>query len=141
VPKEMYEVPIGKAVVMQKGKDVTVAANSYMVYAAMEAAEKLGSDGIEAEVLDMRTVKPLDKELLTTSVRKTGRIVIADGGWKTCGVAAEISSLVFEEVFDYLRAPVARVTVPDIPAPASTVLEKIYYPDSGKIVQAVKRTL
>ena len=141
VPKETYEVPIGKAVVMRKGKDVTVAATSYMVYAAMEAAEQLDRDGIDVEVLDMRTVKPLDKELLANSVRKTGRIVVADGGWKTCGVAAEISSLVFEEAFSYLKAPVARVTVPDIPAPASSVLEKIYYPDSVKIVQAVKRTL
>jgi len=141
VPEEIYEVPIGKGSVLREGKDVTIAANSYMVYVAMEAAEMLGNDGIEVEVLDMRTIKPLDKELLTTSVRKTGRIIVADGGWKTCGVAAEISSLVFEEAFDYLKAPVARVTVPDIPAPASSVLEKIYYPDSQKIVQAVKRTL
>ena len=141
VPEELYEVPIGKAAVVREGKDVTVAANSYMVYAAMEAAEQLTRDGIEAEVLDMRTVKPLDQELLVTSAKKTGRIVVADGGWKTCGVAAEISSLVFEEAFGYLKAPVARVTVPDIPAPASLVLERIYYPDSGKIVQAVKRTL
>jgi len=141
VPEELYEVPIGKAAVVREGKDVTVAANSYMVYAAMEAAEQLTKDGIEAEVLDMRTVKPLDKELLVTSAKKTGRIVVADGGWKTCGFAAEISSVVFEEAFGYLKAPVARVTVPDIPAPASLVLERIYYPDSGKIVQAVKRTL
>jgi len=96
--------------------------------------------GIKAEVLDMRTVKSLDKETLVTSARKTGRVVVVDGGWKTCGVAAEISSLVSEEAFGDLKAPVARVTVPDIPAPASSVLERIYYPDSEKIVQAVKRT-
>ena len=141
VPEEPYEVPIGKAAVVREGKDVTVAANSYMVYAAMEAAEQLTRDGIDAEVLDMRTVKPLDKELLVTSAQKTGRIVVADGGWKTCGVAAEISSLVFEEAFDYLKAPVARVTVPDVPAPASSVLERIYYPDSGDIVEAVRKVL
>lgn len=141
VPEETYEVPIGKAAVMREGKDVTIAANSYMVHAAMGAAEQLRKDGIEAEVLDMRTIKPIDKGLLAASARKTGRVVVADGGWKTCGVAAEISSIVSEEAFGCLKAPVVRVTVPDIPAPASSVLEKIYYPDSGKIVQAVKRTL
>ena len=141
VPEEPYEVPIGTAAVMREGKDVTVAANSYMVYTAMEAAEQLSKDGIEAEVLDMRSIKPLDKELLVTSAKKTGRIVVADGGWKTCGVAAEISSLVFEEAFGYLKAPVVRVTVPDVPAPASSVLERIYYPDSGDIVEAVRKVL
>jgi pyruvate dehydrogenase E1 component beta subunit len=141
VPEEIYEVPIGQAAVVRVGKDVTVAANSYMVHTAVEAAEQLTRDEIEAEVVDMRTIKPLDHEVLVTSVRKTGRIVIADGGWKTCGVAAEISSIVSEEAFGCLKAPVARVTVPDVPAPASSVLEKIYYPDSEKIVQAVMRTL
>jgi pyruvate/2-oxoglutarate/acetoin dehydrogenase E1 component len=141
VPEETYEVPIGKAAVMREGKDVTIAANSYMVHAAMGAAEQLRKDGIEAEVLDMRTIKPMDKGLLAASAGKTGRVVVADGGWKTCGVAAEISSIVSEEAFGYLKAPVVRVAVPDVPAPASSVLEKIYYPDSGKIVQAVKRTL
>jgi pyruvate/2-oxoglutarate/acetoin dehydrogenase E1 component len=141
VPEEIYEVPIGQAAVVREGKDVTIVANSYMVHTAVEAAERLIRDGIEVEVLDMRTIKPLDQELLVTSVKKTGRIVVADGGWKTCGVAAEISSIVTEEAFGCLKAPVARVAVPDIPAPASSVLESIYYPDSEKIVQAVMRTL
>ena len=141
VPEEIYEVPLGKAVLRREGKDVTIAANSYMVYTAMEAAKQLVRDGIEADVLDMRTIKPIDKGLLAASARKTGRVVVADGGWKTYGVAAEISSLVYEEAFGYLKAPVVRVTVPDIPAPASSVLEKIYYPNSEKIVEAVKRTL
>ena len=89
----------------------------------------------------MRTIKPLDKELLLASVKKTGRLVVADGGWKTCGIAAEITSLVFEEVFGFVKAPVARVTLPDIPAPASSPLEKAYYPNSGDIVQAVRKVL
>jgi pyruvate/2-oxoglutarate/acetoin dehydrogenase E1 component len=141
VPEEIYEVPVGKAVVRREGKDVTIVATSYMVHNALQAAEALASNGVEAEVLDLRTIKPIDRGLLTASAKKTGRVVVADGGWKTCGVAAEISSLVSEEAFGYLKAPVVRVTVPDVPAPASSVLERIYYPDSEKIVQAAKRTL
>ena len=141
VPEEIYEIPIGKAMVRREGKDVTIVATSYMVLNALQAAEALASNGIGAEVLDLRTIKPIDRGLLTASAKKTGRVVVADGGWKTYGVAAEISSLVSEEAFGYLKAPVVRVTVPDVPAPASSVLEKIYYPDSEKIVQAAKRTL
>jgi len=141
VPEGIYEVPLGKAVLRREGKDVTIAANSHMVYIAMVAAEQLARDGIEAEVLDMRTIKPIDKGLLAASASKTGRVVVADGGWKTYGVSAEISALASEEAFGYLKAPVVRVTVPDLPAPASSVLEKIYYPDSEKVVEAVKRTL
>ena len=141
VPEEIYEVPIGKAAIRKEGKDVSLVATSYMVHNAVHAAEELARDGIEVDVLDMRTVKPLDKELLLASVKKTGRLVVADGGWKTCGIAAEITSLVFEEVFGFVKAPVARVTLPDIPAPASSPLEKIYYPNSRDIVQAVRKVL
>jgi pyruvate dehydrogenase E1 component beta subunit len=152
VPEEIYEVPIGKAAIRKEGKDVTLVATSYMVHNAVHAAEELARDGIEVDVLlardgievdvlDMRTVKPLDKELLLASVKKTGRLVVADGGWKTCGIAAEITSLVFEEVFDSVKAPVVRVTLPDVPAPASSPLEKVYYPNSGDIVQAVRKVL
>jgi len=141
VPEEIYEVPLGKALLRREAKDVTIVATSYMVHNALQAAEALARDGIGAEVFDLRTIKPIDKQQLVVSVKKTGRMVVADGGWKTCGVAAEISSLVSEEAFGYLKAPVVRVTVPDVPAPASSVLERIYYPDSEKIVEAVKRTL
>ena len=141
VPEEVYEVAIGKAVIRREGKDVTLAATSYMVHNAMRAAEELARDGINGEVLDIRTVKPLDKQLLLPSVKKTGRLVVADGGWKTCGMAAEISAIVFEEAFGYIKSPVVRVTLPDVPAPASSALEKVYYPDSGSIVQAVKKVL
>ena len=141
VPEEVYEVAIGKAVIRREGKDVTMAATSYMVHNAMRAAGELARDGINGEVLDIRTVKPLDKQLLLASVKKTGRLVVADGGWKTCGIAAEISSIVFEEAFGYIKSPVVRVTLPDVPAPASSALEKVYYPDSGSIVQAVKKVL
>lgn len=141
VPEEMYEVPIGKAILRRKGDDVTVAAISYMVHNAMQAASELAKEGIEAEVLDIRTVKPLDKELLLGSVRKTGRLVVADGGWKTCGVAAEISCMVFEGAFDAMKSPPIRVTLPDVPAPASRTLEAAYYPTINNIVKAVKKAL
>jgi len=141
VPEEIYETPIGKAVIRKEGKDVTLAATSYMVYNGLQAAEELAKNGINVEVLDIRTLKPLDEELLLESVRKTGRLVVADGGWKTCGVAAEISSLVFEEAFRYIKSPVVRVTLPDVPAPASSVLEKSYYPDADHIAQAVRQVM
>ena len=138
VPEEIFEVPIGKAKIRREGEDVTLAATSYMVCNAVEAASELEKLGIEAEVLDMRTVKPLDKENLLDSVKKTGRLVVADVGWKTCGLGAEISTIVFEEAFNYLKSPVVRVTLPDVPAPASSALEGVYYPKGEDIVNAVK---
>ncbi len=142
VPEELYYVPIGKGVVRRKGKDVTVVATSYMVYEAIKASESLENEGIGAEVIDLRSLKPLDENLLFNSVRKTGRLVVVDGGWKTCGVAAEISARVAEnDAFKSLKAPIIRVTLPDTPAPASSVLEKIYYPRAEKIMTAVREVL
>lgn len=141
VPEEIYEVPIGKAIIRREGKDVTLVASSYMVHEAVKAAEELAKDGIDVEILDIRTLKPIDKDLLFRSVRKTGRLVVADGGWKTCGITAEISALIFEESFDYIKSPVRRVTLPDVPAPASRTLEKVYYPTSENIITAVKGIL
>lgn len=138
VPEEMYDVPIGKGIVRKAGNDVTLVALSYMAYLASEAASELAKDGIEAEVIDLRTVKPLDKTLLLDSVRKTGRLVVADVGWKTCGIAAEIAAIVFEEAFDSMKSPPIRVTLPDIPAPSSRILEKAYYPTVEHIIQAVQ---
>jgi len=141
VPQEIYEVPIGEAIIRRKGKDVTVAATSYMVYQAMQAAAELATRGIDVEVLDVRTVKPIDKERLLGSVKKTGRLVVADAGWRTCGVSAEISSIVFEEAFEYMKSSPARLTLPDAPAPASSSLEKVYYPSTQSIVEAVRKVL
>jgi len=93
------------------------------------------------EVLDLRTVKPLDKELILNSVRKTGRIVIADMGWKSFGISAEIAALVAEHAFDSLKSPILRVALPDCPAPASRILEKAYYPDENDIIGAVKKVM
>jgi pyruvate dehydrogenase E1 component beta subunit len=142
VPEELYSVPIGKGVVRREGKDVTVAATSYMVYEAIMASESLDKEGIDVEVIDLRSLKPLDENLLFTSVKKTGRLVVADGGWKTCGVAAEISARIAEsDIFGSLKGPIIRVSLPDTPAPASSALEKVYYPNAEKIILAIKKIL
>ena len=138
VPEEFYSVPIGKGVVRREGKDVTVVAISYLVQEAMKAAEDLALEGINVEVIDPRTVKPLDYDLIHQSIQKTGRLVVADGGWKTCGIAAEIAALAAERSFYALKAPVVRVALPDIPAPASRTLEEAYYPRSKDIKDAVR---
>jgi pyruvate dehydrogenase E1 component beta subunit len=139
VPKEIYSVPIGKAAVIRKGKDVSLIASSYMVLEALKAAESLQKEGIDAEVVDLRSIKPLDETLLLNSVKRTRRAVIIDGGWRSYGIAAEISALLGEHLYKNLKAPVRRVTLPDVPAPASSSLEKHYYPDNNVIAGTVKR--
>ncbi len=142
VPEEPYSVPIGKGVLRREGKDVTVAAISYMAHEAVRAAECLEEEkGISAEVLDLRTLKPLDTDLIFQSVEHTGRLVVADGGWKTCGAAAEVAARVVSEAFIHLKAPIARVALPDCPAPMSPPLEKAYYPKAEQIVEAAERVL
>jgi len=141
VPEEIYSVPIGKGIVRRKGKDITVVAVSYLVKEALQAAEILAQDGIEVEVVDPRTIKPLDEELILDSVRKTGRAVIADGGWKSYGVAAEISAVIAENCLSSLKSNIVRVTLPDLPAPASRTLEQAYYPRAAEIVAAVRKAL
>ncbi len=141
VPREIHSVPIGKGIIRREGKDVTLVSTSYMVFESMKASEELETEGVEVEIIDLRSLKPLDEALLFESVKKTGKLVIVDGGWKTCGMAAEISALASENVFDYLKKPITRVTLSDAPAPASRILEKEYYPDSKTIVDAVKAVL
>jgi len=142
VPEELYSVPIGKGVVRREGEDATVVATSYMVHEAIMASESLDKEGIDVEVVDLRSLKPLDENLLLASVKKTGRLIVVDGGWKTCGVAAEISARVAEsEVFRSLKAPIIRVSLPDTPAPASLALENVYYPNAEKIILAVRKIL
>jgi pyruvate dehydrogenase E1 component beta subunit len=141
VPEEIFEIEIGKGIIRRKGTDVTLVAVSYMAFESMKATQELAKDGIDVELIDLRTVKPLDQELLFESVRKTGRMVVVDGGWRTCGVASEVSALVSENCFEYLKAPIKRVTLPDCPAPASSVLEKEYYQTSKDIIIAVKEVI
>ena len=141
VPEEIYSVPIGRGMVSREGKDVTVVAISYMVFEATRAAESLEKEGIDVEVIDLRSLKPLDENLLLESVKKTGRLVTADGGWKTCGAGAELAALVSEKAFEHLKAPIMRISLPDAPAPASSVLEKAYYPDANRIASEIKKLL
>lgn len=141
VPEEIYSVEIGKGCTRREGKDVTVVAVSYMVHEAMKAAESLVKEGVDVEVVDLRTIKPLDREIILNSVRKTGRLVVADVGWKSFGVSAEIAALVSDEGFDALRAPIQRVALPDCPAPASKILEDTYYRTADDIVKAVRKLM
>lgn len=137
VPEEIYEIEIGKGIIRKEGSDVTVVATSYLAYESMKAADALASEGISVELIDLRTVKPIDEEIVLKSVRKTGRLVVADGGWKTCGYAAEIMAIVSEKAFACLKVPIRRVTLPDCPAPASAELEKEFYKHSEHIVEAI----
>lgn len=138
VPEELYTVRIGEGIIRREGKDVTLIAVSLMVHEAMKAAETLAAEGVDVEVVDLRTIKPLDREMILNSVRKTGRMVVADVGWKSFGISAEIAALVVENAFDSLKAPVHRVALPDCPAPASFDLEEAYYPTSEDLVRAVR---
>lgn len=141
VPEELYAMPIGKGLVRREGSDVTIAAISCMVPESLEAAVTLQDKGIEVEVIDMRSVKPLDYALVIQSVSKTGRLVVADTGWTTCGVAAEIAAKVASDAFSHLKAPILRVALPDAPAPMSSVLEKAYYVGADDVVKAVERVV
>jgi pyruvate dehydrogenase E1 component beta subunit len=141
VPEKLYSVPIGKGIVRKHGKEATVVATSYMVIEAIRAAQSLEKEGVSIEVIDMCSIKPLDEDLLLQSVTKTGRLVVADAGWKTCGIAAEIAALVAEKAFNALKAPIQRVTLPDAPAPASSALEHLYYPGAEQIVSSIKQII
>ena len=137
VPEDEYTIALGFADVKREGTDVTVVATSLMVNKALSAAEILEDMGISTEVLDLRSLVPLDKETLFRSVRKTGRLVIVHEAGKRGGSGAEISAIVSESIFDSLKAPVTRVAAPDVPIPYSHVLEKEYLPNEEKIIEAV----
>lgn len=138
VPEKIYSVPIGKVAIRRKGKDLTIVACSYLAREAVKAAEELEKTGIDAEVIDLRTIKPLDTTAILRSARKTGRLLIADGGWRSFGIAAEILALVGEAGVQ-LKKPPVRLTLPDCPAPASSSLEKAYYIHAADIMRGAKR--
>jgi len=138
IPEEEYTIPLGQADIKREGSDVTVVATARMVYEAMTAAEKLAADGISIEIVDPRTITPLDKETILNSVEKTGRVVIAQESVKTCGFGSEIAAIIAEEAFDYLDAPIKRVGAPFTPIPFSKPLEEFCLPNSEDIIQAVK---
>jgi pyruvate dehydrogenase E1 component beta subunit len=129
VPKlDDFVLPIGKAKLLREGKDVTITAYSLMVDRALKAAEKLAEEGIEAEVIDLRTIRPLDVETIVTSVQKTNRVVSVEEGWPRFGMGAEIAAIMMEEAFDWLDAPVHRVTGRDVPMPYAANLERLALP-------------
>jgi pyruvate/2-oxoglutarate/acetoin dehydrogenase E1 component len=141
VPEEIYEVEIGKGIIRREGKDVTLVAVSLMAHESIKAANALAEEGIDVELIDLRSVKPIDAQLIVKSVVKTGRLVVADGGWKSFGLSAEIAAIAAEQAFAYLKAPVKRLALPDCPSPASSVLEKEYYKNSQDIIETVKHVM
>jgi len=141
VPRGRYKVPIGRGVIRKKGKDITLVAISHLVEQAYEAAEEAASSGIDAEVIDLRTLRPLDEDIILNSVSKTGRLLIVDCGWKTGGVTAEIAAMVAERGFLHLKAPIKRMASPDLPVPASPVLEEAYYIGTKDIIKAIEEVM
>lgn len=129
---------IGKAAVVREGTDVTIVAFSIMVGKALEAAEQLAADGISAEVIDLRTVRPLDTETIIESVKKTSRCVSVEEGWPAAGIGSEIAAVIMEHAFDYLDAPVKRVAGVDVPLPYAANLEKLALPQASHIIEAVR---
>ena len=141
VPVGLYRTPIGKAAIRRRGADVTIIGVSYMATKAVEAADILADQGISAEVIDLRTLKPWDQETVLESVRRTGRAVVADPGWHTAGASAEIAATISKEAFHELTSPVERVTLPDAPAPTSRAEELAYYPDAATIAAAARKAV
>ena len=134
-----HVLPIGKARIVREGSDVTIVSYSIGVGMALEAAEKLAEEGIDAEVLDLRTLRPLDKQAVLDSLAKTNRVIVAEEGWPTCSIASEIISICMEDGFDHLDAPVLRVCNVDVPLPYAANLEKLALLNSGAIVEAAKK--
>ena len=141
VPEGDYTIPIGKSIVQREGKDVTLVTYSKMVQYSMQAAAQLAKEGIEVEVVDLRTLRPLDMEPVIESFKKTNRAVIAEEGWKSFGVGAEISARIYQEAFDYVDAPIQRVAQKEVPLPYNRHLEQLALPQVEDIVQAVREVL
>jgi len=139
VPKlDDFVLPIGKARIARPGKDVTIVSYSICVGLALEAAEKLAGEGIDAEVIDLRTLRPLDTDTVMESVKKTGRIVTVEQGWPICSVGSEIAAQVALNAFDYLDAPPTKVNGQDVPMPYAANLEKLALPSVDEVIEAVK---
>ncbi len=141
IPSEDYTVPIGKGIVRREGSDVTIIGTLLMMHRAMQAADKLAEEGISAEVIDPRTLVPFDWTLVEESVKKTGRAVVVTEGPRTGSVASEIAATIAERSMDYLTAPVARVTSPDIPVPFAPPMENLYRPDTERVCAAVRSVM
>jgi pyruvate dehydrogenase E1 component beta subunit len=141
VPKDEYEVPLGVADVKRKGKDVTIVATAAMVHKSLRVAEKLAKEGIDIEVVDPRSLKPLDLDTILGSIKKTGRLVVVDEGYPRCGFATDIAAIAASMAFRDLKAPVKLVTPPDTPVPFSPALEPEWIPSENDIEKAVRKTV
>jgi pyruvate/2-oxoglutarate/acetoin dehydrogenase E1 component len=137
VPEEPYMVPIGKAICRRRGRDITVVGASHAIELAERAADEVSRVGVDVEVIDLRTIKPLDHETIIESVGRTGRLLVVDTGWAIGGVCAEVAAVVAERAFDALRSPVRRIGLPDVPTPAGKTLEGYYYPDVPRMAAAM----
>ena len=137
VPEGLYEIEIGKAFIKKEGNDLTVVASSFVSHLSLIAAEELISDGIDVEVIDLRTLKPFDEELVISSVQKTGKLLVVDGGWTSFGASAEISAVVAERAFYDLKSPIKRLALVDAPAPASRELERVYFINKDTVKEAI----
>ena len=136
VPEGAYKISLGKGIYRRKGNDLTIVGTSHILELAIKAADEL--EGISADVIDLRTIKPLDEKIIIDSLQKTGRILIVDTGWEMGGVCAEIGCMVAEKGFSFLKGPVRRLGLSDIPSPAGFTLEQYYYPDVKKITHVIK---
>lgn len=141
VPEKEYLIPFGKADIKRNGRDITIVTYSFMTHEALKASEILSKEGIEAEVIDLRTLSPMDKETVINSVKKTNRLIIVEEGNRTGGVGAEITAWVLEEAFDFLDAPVKRVASKDVPIPFNPVMERFVIPNTGDIIRAIKEVV
>jgi pyruvate/2-oxoglutarate/acetoin dehydrogenase E1 component len=141
VSEEPVAIPFGKANVVMEGSDLTIVATSFMTYEAVLAAKELKKQGINAEVVDLRSIRPLDENTVINSIKKTGHLIVADTSWELCGVSSEIAALAAEKAFHYLKKPVCRISLPDCPAPVSYSLEQVFYPSSSTIFSAALRML
>jgi pyruvate dehydrogenase E1 component beta subunit len=141
VPDGDYVVPIGKSTIQRPGKDVTIVTYSKGLEISMKAAEELAKDGIEPEIVDLRTLRPLDMDPVIESFKKTNRAVIVEEGWKSYGVGAEVSSRIYEQAFDYVDAPVVRVAQKEVPLPYNQALEQYALPQPADVVAAVREVV
>jgi pyruvate dehydrogenase E1 component beta subunit len=141
VPEDPYTIPFGKADIKREGTDVTIISVSMGVHQALEAAKELEREGISAEVVDLRTLVPLDRETIAQSVKKTHRVLVVDEDYLSYGMSGEVAATVMELAFDYLDAPVKRLAVPDVPIPYSRPLEQFVLPTAPKIAAAVRELL
>lgn len=139
VPEEEYSVPLGKADVKREGSDVTIVGYSRMVQVALKAAEQLSKDGIEAEVVDLRSLRPMDTDTVVESIKKTSRGVVVEEGWPLMGIGAEVCARVYEDAMDYLDAPIQRVSGEDVPMPYTRPLELAVLPNENKVIKAVNQ--